>query len=218
MYPGHFCGPRGKLEFTHLNVEGVVGDVHGALAHVDGLGQQRHVALVVHLHTRHVSRHTCLSTASTWISVRISRPCSPSPAALYSTMSGVHTRSQGSLARATCHACHVSRLWSPGVADVVVVVRVPHEEHVVPLGDHLAVGRHGLSSLVLPHDTCQVSRVSGVTCYHVHDVVERHLQRDVDHVVRVGGGQHVVAGRVVTQQVHRQLRDRDTFSIFNCGE
>ena len=164
MYPGHFCGPRGKLEFTHLNVEGVVGDVHGALAHVDGLGQQRHVALVVHLHTRHVSRHTCLITASTWISVRISRPCSPSPAALYSTMSGVHTRSQGSLARATCHACHVSRLWSPGVADVVVVVRVPHEEHVVPLGDHLAVGRHGLSSLVLPHVTCHVSRVRCQWC------------------------------------------------------
>ena len=88
----------------------------------------------------------------------------------------------------------------------------------MPLGDHLAVGRHGLCSLVLPHVTCHVSRVSGVTCYHVHDVVERHLQRDVDHVVRVGGGQHVVAGGVVTQQVHRQLRDRDTFSIFNCGE
>ena len=55
------------------------------------------------------------------------------------------------------------------------------------------------------HVTCHVSRVR-LTCYHVHDVVERHLQRDVDHVVRVGGGQHVVAGGVVTQQVHRQLR------------
>ena len=38
---------------------------------------------------------------------------------------------------------------------------------------------------------------------HVHEMVERHLQRDVDHVVRVGGGQHVVASRVVTEQVHR---------------
>ena len=36
-----------------LHVKGVITDVHHALAHVDGLGQQGHVALVVHLHTWH---------------------------------------------------------------------------------------------------------------------------------------------------------------------
>ena len=39
----------------------------------------------------------------------------------------------------------------PGVGDVVVVPGVPHEEHVVPLGDDLAVGRQGLGALVLPN-------------------------------------------------------------------
>ena len=37
----------------------------------------------------------------------------------------------------------------PGVPYVVIIVRIPHEEHVMPLGDDLAVGRHRLSSLVL---------------------------------------------------------------------
>ena len=37
----------------------------------------------------------------------------------------------------------------PGVRDVVVLGRVPHEEHVVPLGDDLTVGGHGLGTLIL---------------------------------------------------------------------
>ena len=37
----------------------------------------------------------------------------------------------------------------PRVRDVVVLGRVPHEEHVMPLGDDLTVGRHGLRSLIL---------------------------------------------------------------------
>ena len=37
----------------------------------------------------------------------------------------------------------------PGVGDVVVVAWVPHEEHVVPLGDDLTVGGQGLGALVL---------------------------------------------------------------------
>ena len=62
--------------------------------------------------------------------------------------------------------------------------------------------------------TLYLRYIYAISTDHVHEVVERHLQRDVDHVVRVGGGQHVVAGGVVTQQVHRQLRE--IFSIFNC--
>ena len=37
----------------------------------------------------------------------------------------------------------------PGVRDVVVVGRVPHQEDVLPLGDDLAVGGQGLGPLVL---------------------------------------------------------------------
>ena len=36
----------------------------------------------------------------------------------------------------------------PGVCDVVVFGRIPHEEHIVPLGDDLAVGGQCLRSLV----------------------------------------------------------------------
>ena len=36
-------------------------------------------------------------------------------------------------------------------------------------------------------------------------VVEGQLETDVHHVVRVGGGQDVVARWVVTEQVHGQL-------------
>ena len=47
--PGQVHGPRAEHEFTLLGVERVEGHVHGALAHVDGRGQQLHVAIVGHL-------------------------------------------------------------------------------------------------------------------------------------------------------------------------
>lgn len=37
----------------------------------------------------------------------------------------------------------------PGVCDVVVLGGVPHQEHVMPLGDDLTVGCQGLGSLIL---------------------------------------------------------------------
>ena len=37
----------------------------------------------------------------------------------------------------------------PRVSDVVILGGVPHEEHIMPLGDDLTVGRHGLRSLIL---------------------------------------------------------------------
>ena len=37
----------------------------------------------------------------------------------------------------------------PRVGDVVILGGVPHQEHVMPLGDDLTVGRHGLRSLIL---------------------------------------------------------------------
>ena len=66
------------------------------------------------------------------------------------------------------------------------------DSYVVPLGDDLAVGGEGLGPLV-----------------HIDNVVERHLESDVDHVVGVGSGQHVVPSRVVSQQVHRELKRRN---------
>ena len=37
----------------------------------------------------------------------------------------------------------------PGVGDVVILGRVPHQEHIMPFGDDLTVGGHSLSSLIL---------------------------------------------------------------------
>ena len=37
----------------------------------------------------------------------------------------------------------------PGVGYVVILGGVPHQEHIMPLGDDLTVGGHGLSSLIL---------------------------------------------------------------------
>ena len=60
--------------------------------------------------------------------------------------------------------------------------------YVVPLGDDLAVGGQSLGPLI-----------------HVDNVVEGQLQGDVDHVVRVGSGQDIVASGVISQQIHGQL-------------
>ena len=138
-----------------MNIEGIVGDIHGALAHVDGLGEEGDVTLVVHLYEGpHLP------------------PLLPVPGRVVKD----DVRGPDPLP------------GQPSVLDVVVVLGVPHQEHIVPLGDDLAVGGECLGSLV-----------------HVDNVVERHLERDVDHVVRVGGGQDVVPGWVVPQQVHGQL-------------
>ena len=51
--------------------------------------------------------------------------------------------------------------------------------------------------LILPHSLTR--------SHHVHQVVESQLEADIHHVVRVGGGQDVVPGWVVPQQVHGQL-------------
>ena len=37
----------------------------------------------------------------------------------------------------------------PGVCDVIVLGGIPHQEHVMPLGDDLTVGCQGLGSLIL---------------------------------------------------------------------
>ena len=37
----------------------------------------------------------------------------------------------------------------PRVGDVVILGGVPHQEHVMPLGDNLTVGSQGLGSLIL---------------------------------------------------------------------
>ena len=63
--------------------------------------------------------------------------------------------------------------------------------YVVPLGDDLAVGGQGLGPLI-----------------HVDNVIEGQLEGDVDHVVRVGSGQHVVASRVISQQIHGELGEK----------
>ena len=53
-YSGNLRRPGGEFELTELHVEGIVGDVYLALAHVDGLCQQGHVTLEVHLQCYHV--------------------------------------------------------------------------------------------------------------------------------------------------------------------
>ena len=60
-----------------------------------------------------------------------------------------------------------------------------------------------ISTLYLRYIYFIYSISTQISTDHVHEMVERHLQRDVDHVMRVGGGQHIVACRVVTEQVHR---------------
>ena len=44
---------------------------------------------------------------------------------------------------------------------------------------------------------------------HGHNVVEGHLKVHVNHVVRTGDRQHVVAHGVQVQQVDRQLKNQD---------
>ena len=51
--------------------------------------------------------------------------------------------------------------------------------------------------------------------HHVHQVVESELETDVDHVVRVGGGEDVVALGVVPEQVHGEL-DRELWEEEEC--
>ena len=99
-----------------MNIERIVGDVHLALAHVDGLGEESDVALVVHLYEGpHLP------------------PLLPVPGRVVKD----DVRGPDPLP------------GQPSVLDVVVVLGVPHQEHVVPLGDDLTVGSQGLSSLVL---------------------------------------------------------------------
>ena len=58
--------------------------------------------------------------------------------------------------------CPDSLPGQAGVGDVVVVGRVPHQEHVVPLGDDLAVGGQGLGSLVLNISPDEMARGEGL--------------------------------------------------------
>ena len=87
----------------------------------------------------------------------------------------------------------------PGVPYVVIIVRIPHEEHVMPLGDDLAVGRHRLSSLILKFPALKFITPNVSKYHHVNDVVEGHLEGDVDHVMGVGSGQDVVASWVIPE-------------------
>ena len=56
--PGNFCGPGGKLELTELHVKWIVAHIHHTLAHVDGLGQQSHISLVVNLTIININNNT----------------------------------------------------------------------------------------------------------------------------------------------------------------
>ena len=92
----------------------------------------------------------------------------------------------------------------PCVSNVVIVVGIPHEEYIVPLGDHLAVRSHGLSSLILEYHA--YFSLTESQSHHVYDMVERHLEGDVDHVMGVGSRQDIVACRVVSEEIHRELQ------------
>ena len=93
--------------------------------------------------------------------------------------------------------------WQPGVGDVVVILRVPHQEHVVPLGDDLTVGSQCLSSFILNRNILLIGY--GWLGYHVHYMIESHLQGYIHHIMGVSCGEDIVTIRVVPQQVHRQL-------------
>ena len=69
------------------------------------------------------------------------------------------------------------------------------------LGDDLTVGSEGLGSLVL-NIIKFGDAIREPELHHVHQVVESELEAHVDHVVRVGGGEDVVALGVVTEQIH----------------
>ena len=76
----------------------------------------------------------------------------------------------------------------------------------MPLGDDLAVGRHRLSSLILKFPALKFITPNVSKYHHVNDVVEGHLEGDVDHVMGVGSRQDIVACRVVSEEIHRELQ------------